>query len=354
MINRRIEFLDFAKGFAILSIVLFHYSQPYTSGLWSKAIMIGGMGVHLFFILSGFGLGLSSTKLSFATFYKKRFTKILIPYYVTILLIAFINEVYPIYGRNSLYAIGGHLFLYKMFDEQIMGNFGYHFWFISTIVQFYIVFPLILSIRKKLSLNHFLLVSFFISFIYWVIISALELSNLRIFNSFFLQYLWEFNLGIILAASYLRDGKCFWDNSINLLAPVSIIGLSIMAIMALKGGRLGQTFNDLPASVGYTCFVASTYIVLAKLKPIRSFLAYIGQISYELYLLHMLSFLLLNKLLIKLTGLNPNIFVSILVVLPISIMISKYFTLIVNSCNNFITTRNKRNLVQQSAREGRS
>lgn len=138
MNKRRIEFLDFAKGFAILSIAIFHYSQPYTTGLWSKAIMIGGTGVHLFFILSGFGLGLSSTKLSFTTFYLKRFSKILIPYYFAIALICIINEGYQLYDKNTLYAIGGHFFLYKMFDEKIIGSYGYHFWFISTIVQFYI------------------------------------------------------------------------------------------------------------------------------------------------------------------------------------------------------------------------
>lgn len=85
MNQRRIEYIDFAKGFAILSIVIFHYCQPYLSGAWAKAIMIGGTGVHLFFVLSGFGLGLSSQMSSILGFYKKRFSKILIPYYFAIL-----------------------------------------------------------------------------------------------------------------------------------------------------------------------------------------------------------------------------------------------------------------------------
>jgi fucose 4-O-acetylase-like acetyltransferase len=31
MKNSRIEYIDFAKGFAILAIVLFHYLQPFSS-----------------------------------------------------------------------------------------------------------------------------------------------------------------------------------------------------------------------------------------------------------------------------------------------------------------------------------
>ena len=60
----RIEFLDFAKGCAMLSIVLFHYFRGYFPGLGDKAVMVGGAGVHLFLLLSGFGLALSTQRLA--------------------------------------------------------------------------------------------------------------------------------------------------------------------------------------------------------------------------------------------------------------------------------------------------
>lgn len=78
MMNRqRLEYVDFAKGLAILSIVVYHFCLPYVSGMWSRAIMIGGAGVHLFFVLSGFVLGLSATVKATA-FYKRRITRILV------------------------------------------------------------------------------------------------------------------------------------------------------------------------------------------------------------------------------------------------------------------------------------
>ncbi|WP_161626833.1 acyltransferase family protein [Desulfospira joergensenii] len=330
MSHHRIDFLDFAKGFAILSIIIFHYSQPYATGLWSKTIMLGGTGIHVFFIISGFGLGLSSTKMKFTVFYKKRFTKIFIPYYAAILLIFFINEIFPIYTENRLYALGGHLFLYKMFDESIIESFGDHFWFISTIIQFYIVFPLIITIKNKILVKRFLVFSLLLSLAYWVTISLLKISHLRVYNSFFLQYLWEFNLGLVFAEVYIQKGKCFWDTNIVLLFSTSIAGLSLMALLALKGGQAGQTFNDVPASIGYLSTVAVMYLLVSNCRKIRSFINYMGKISYELYLLHKLLFLLSNKILQEYAGVNTGVLTSLFIAFPISIVIAKYFSSLTN------------------------
>jgi peptidoglycan/LPS O-acetylase OafA/YrhL len=53
--KKRIEYIDFAKGLAILAIVIFHYLQAYTSGLILNALMIGGTGVHGTGLLTGDG-----------------------------------------------------------------------------------------------------------------------------------------------------------------------------------------------------------------------------------------------------------------------------------------------------------
>lgn len=330
MTRDRLDFIDFAKGFAILSIVVFHYSQPYTSGFWSKAIMIGGAGVHLFFILSGFGLGLSSTKMELSVFYQKRFSRVLIPYYIAILLIFIVNEIYPIYGDTGLYGLGGHIFLYKMFDERIMGSYGYHFWFISTIVQFYVAFPLIIKIRKRLSSKNFLLLSLLVSLLYWILISVLHMSHLRVCNSFFLQYLWEFNLGIVWAEKYLASGEQFWRKNSLILLGVAVAGIGLMALMVLKGGWLGRTFNDIPASIGYLGLVAFTYSIAAKMKISLSVFSFVGKISYELYLLHMLVFILINELILKSLFQASNIYASLLVVLPVSVLISNCYSFLIS------------------------
>jgi peptidoglycan/LPS O-acetylase OafA/YrhL len=105
--GNRIGYIDFAKGFAILAIVCFHYLQPFAKGFMAHAIMFGGSGVHLFFILSGFGLALSSQNTTL-DFYTRRGRKILIPYFISVSLIAAVNVFVPIYD-DRVYAFGGHL-----------------------------------------------------------------------------------------------------------------------------------------------------------------------------------------------------------------------------------------------------
>lgn len=325
--KKRIEYIDFAKGFSILSIVIFHYCQPYTSGLASKAIMLGGAGVHLFFILSGFGLGLSSKKVSPLNFYRKRFLKILLPYYFVVLLIFVINSIHPIYEEDGLYALGGHLLLYKMFDESIVGSFGHHLWFVSTIVQFYIFFPLISSLQhKSSSLKVFVAISFLISLAYWIFLGAYSIYGARIFNSFFLQYIWEFNMGIALAKLYLLKGIEFWNKSKILLFTISLLSFSSMALLIVWLGSTGRVFNDVFSSFGFLCLSAFSYSVCkSNLDFIKKPILFVGSVSYELYLIHMLIFILVNDFLAHVVLIQPGIIYSLFFVLPLSILLSSLF-----------------------------
>ena len=166
----RIEFLDFAKGFAILTIVFYHYLSTSATGLMSKAIMLGGTGAHMFIILSGFGLTLYSSSYSPLQFYKRRFYKILLPYYFFVTFLFGINQFYPFFPNNGLYAYFGHIFAYKMFDNSIIGSYGSHLWFISVIIQFYLAFPFLIRIKARLGDKYFVILTSLLSMLYWVVL----------------------------------------------------------------------------------------------------------------------------------------------------------------------------------------
>jgi peptidoglycan/LPS O-acetylase OafA/YrhL len=121
--------------------VLFHLLIGFPlPEVMQKAINFGGAGVHVFILVSGFGLCLSQMNkpLSYIQFIKRRLTKVYIPYIIVIAISALIPFMY---GGDRLIAFLSLAFLFKMFDNSLMDSFGGQFWFISTIIQLYILFP---------------------------------------------------------------------------------------------------------------------------------------------------------------------------------------------------------------------
>jgi peptidoglycan/LPS O-acetylase OafA/YrhL len=321
---RRIEFLDFAKGFSILTIVFYHYLSTSATGLMSKAVMLGGTGAHMFIILSGFGLTLSSYSFSPLPFYKRRFYKILLPYYLFVTLLFGVNQLYPFFPNSGIYAYLGHIFAYKMFDNSIVGSYGSHLWFISVIIQFYLAFPYLLRIKSRLGNKYFVILASLLSMLYWVGIILCDLTQLRVFNSFFLQYLWEFCIAMVLADHYRKTNYVFWDQKISTLLLATVTGIGLMGVIATYGGTVGRILNDIPAVVGYASLVALAYAIAKKSKPVVIIFTYIGSISYELYLSHVFVGMVISKILFDHVNINLS-YLQSLFVLPFAIISAIYF-----------------------------
>lgn len=308
---KRIELIEFLKGYSILTIVLYHcFQQFHFNNILGKLIGFGGTGVHLFVFLSGFGLYYSQlhNPITFLPFIKKRISKIYFPYILIVLISALISVFIPVY-KNSLYALGGHVFLYKMFDESIVGSYGYPLWFISMIIQFYLVFQLIVYLKSKLSNIKFVLICLLISILWSGTVLLLGKDNERIWNSFFLQYLWEFGLGIVFASEFKRNGyKLNFQIKSYLLLIVGVISCAIYATLALKAGNIGKMLNDIPALIGYS--LVAIWIYQLNFKWINSFFLFTGKISYSIYLLHML-ILLIGLHFFKTLPVSANIIISL-------------------------------------------
>lgn len=95
----------------------------------------------------------------------------------------------------------GNLFLFNMFVPQQESSMGGQMWFISTIIQFYIAWPLIVKLIK-LKQGWWMALS--ISLLWTTVVGLLGYAEERVWNSFILQYLWEFCLGMVLAALYVK------------------------------------------------------------------------------------------------------------------------------------------------------
>ena len=179
--------------------------------------------------------------------------------------------------------------MYKMFDNHLIGTYGYQLWFISTIIQFYLLFSLIVYLRSRLPGLSFLWVGLLISWSWALLILLLHKEELRNWNSFFLMYFWEFILGMYCAERYLKNGYAFWKISKSFLVMIAIAGLAIYSLMAIQFGRAGKIFNDLPGLFGYAALCILVYSL--HIKTINRFILFTAKISFSIFLIH---FLVLN------------------------------------------------------------
>jgi peptidoglycan/LPS O-acetylase OafA/YrhL len=293
--KQRLEFPDFAKGYAILSIVVYHALQrlPLPPAL-AQAIVLGGTGVHLFFFLSGFGLSLGGTTLAPGAFYRRRLVKIWWPYALALTLSLAAALTLGVFADGWSAWLAG-VGLYQMFSATWIESFGGHFWFISAIVQLYVVFPFLSKTKTALGPLRFVGVCLLASVTWWCLVFWFEKGHLRHWNSCFLQFLWEFGLGMA-APELLRrlpadhalrrwwQPSAWWRWGL-----VGVTGVGLMVLLTARVGAVGRIFNDLPALVGYGALCVGVYwLAVGWADPIRRFFLWVGGFSFSLYLTHVL------------------------------------------------------------------
>ena len=288
MTNKRLELVDFLKGFSIFTIVMMHLLQGFTSGMLNKALSFGGAGVHVFILCSGFGLYLSYLRkpLNYGAFLKKRFLKIYVPY----ILVVLVSATLPFYNTSpdKWWQLLSHIFLYKMFIESDMGSYGAQFWFLSTILCFYLFWPVIVCAFERLQKKKEwlpLVVGLAVSLAWATVVAILGKGELRIWNSFFLQFMWEFVCGMFLAKHYQEDPSFIRLPGYGALVLVMILGMGITGYAGIRGGLL-KLYNDLPSVLGYL----SVALILYKLLFANKLFVALNKFSYEWYLTHILAF----------------------------------------------------------------
>lgn len=138
------------KGLAILVIVFSHIGYFLVTDhrfLWPLSTM-SGIGVNLFLFLSGLGLTASQLRqpLSPWQFYRKRLSKLYIPFWLMIItfLVAdfFVLHITRSFGYSlaALFGIFTHADLYADINSPL--------WYLTFILGYYLLFPWIFSKRR--------------------------------------------------------------------------------------------------------------------------------------------------------------------------------------------------------------
>lgn len=138
--------------------------------------------------------------------------------------------------------------------------------------------------------GHFLLIT---SLLWSTIVGFLGLEEERTYGSFFLQYIWEFALGMWIAERCMitdrsgeklmdiRNYRWWW------LMAGAVGGMGLSAMMAWNDGML-KLYNDIPSLIGYLSVAMLIY--KAGVMVVNRFFEWANSFSYELYLIHTLVF----------------------------------------------------------------
>ena len=285
------------KGFGILTVVFAHFAYmkvTNTDFLFPLSI-IAGVGVDLFLFMSGYGLtvGMLKKPMSVMDFYKRRVIKIFIPFWVALIIIfaadaLFLGVTYPFtYMLRSLFG---------WFPTAVgFGDVNSPFWYITWMMMFYILFPLVFSYRMP----------WLSALILAVIATIIGSTNPLEMGDNWLHRLHTvaFSMGIIAAwllmetkdkeNKLVKTLKEFRTNSNAIRLVLIAISFVVVAYMSLH-----TTANHWPTLTSFfgqgfyveqftSIVIMIGLIVIFSLKKLdNKFLAMYGVYSFEVYLIH--------------------------------------------------------------------
>lgn len=285
------------KGLGILTVVFAHfaYMKVTNADFLFPLSIIAGVGVDLFLFMSGFGLTVGMLKRPMKTvdFYKKRVIKIFIPFWIALIIMFIADAVFMDKTYSVGYIIKSMLGFFPTADG--FGDVNSPFWYITWMIMFYLLYPLVFFKDKP-----------------WLsaIILAVIATIIGTFNIFDLGSNWlhrlhtvAFSMGIILAwllqvkegeknrfIEYIKD---FRDNSKDMKYIVIAIMFVIVFYVSQRTGA--GSWPTLTSILGQGFFVEQlmsivimlAFTVIFILKKIDSkFLTMYGVYSYEVYLIH--------------------------------------------------------------------
>lgn len=139
---------DILRTFAAFMVILIHVTSRYFSTsayygrpLWWVLVFINEaarIGVPLFFMLSGYLL-LSGKDDGILSFYKKRFSKLLLPF-------LWASVIYYLYYRI---AAGQPVFDIAFFDQLFREGTAYHLWYLYSLAMLYLFIPFLKMIVRQ-------------------------------------------------------------------------------------------------------------------------------------------------------------------------------------------------------------
>ncbi len=314
---------------AIVSVVVFHGFPALAPG--------GFVGVDVFFVISGFLItqniltDLTNKNFCLLSFYDRRIRRIFPALVLTLAIGSFLSWLFLLpteFAKFGTQLTAGAGFFSNFTSWKDAGYFDLnaqskpllHLWSLSIEEQFYIFLPLLLMVTCRLSRRLTLILLSLALVSFSVNIFFVHSNPVAAFYSPVTR-MWELLIGSIAASAMVgRNVSRFTAEKQNfLVAALSVIGLAL----ALNSFVFISEADSFPGFVALAPTAATLLLIVAGPRAIVNRLvlanpifAFIGRISYPLYLWH---WVLLSMLSIV-NGINSNYALRIATLLLASVL----------------------------------
>ncbi|MHC5537433.1 acyltransferase family protein [Singulisphaera rosea] len=359
----RLPFLDGMRGLAALYVVLHHAALMVPpSGLSGPSVAArfllrhGHYAVAVFIVLSGYCLmrpiaddpsaGLQG---GFLKYLGRRARRIIPPYLAALLLCWVAIAMIPALGRaaqgrwtralpaNDTGVVVSHLLLVHNLDERWIFRVDPPMWSVATEWQIYLLFPLLLGIRRRGGILAAVGAGFAIGFGVAVLSGPLRNPALRQLCPW---YLGLFALGMAAAVASTRPRLVVVEPRTN--GPMLGPGLVLAAVILAGAAFAGQNDRDIMIADPLVGALSAALLVrLSRLsmlmtagpkRPVLRLLesrkvVALGSISYSLYLTHFPVLALTDAFLIRAgMGTDARLWALILAVTPLCVLAATGFS----------------------------
>lgn len=280
--NNREKNIDSLRTLCALFVITVHICAPYLSSnlnvfnntfaISSSIQVFARVAVPVFVLISGRYLLSNWDKESLADFYKKRLSRVLIPFIFSIIIYGF----FRIFGEKSATFT-------SYFKDTLNGTPYEHLWFFYMIIGLYVVTPILYKIKNKLSPKAFRNLGFtllVIAIISEMVQGMFSFKYIPIF--YFVDY-----LGFFITGYTLKDYKPKFNPNLLLCIylMLSVLRGSLALFLQANGNMLWQCMHlsSGPINTPAEIFL---YLFFSNLKLERYRLASISKYTLGVYVVH--------------------------------------------------------------------
>lgn len=308
----RIKELNSIRGLAALAVVLFHYTTKYNENFEPDAMKIfefkyGYLGVHLFFILSGFVIFMTIGKVkSGFDFIYKRFIRLYPVFWVCLIFTFSVTSIGSIekFERTWTELVINFTMIPSLLKTRAIDG---AYWSLAPEILFYVFIWGV----YKIKLLHKIEIICFIWLVASFIISYSGLSSI-LFVLLNVKYCFLFIAGINFYKLYIeKNNNMRWVNHF-------LIAISLLYCYLFN--PIVETIFCIAFFEVFYLFIYKKLSFIGKIKPF----VFLGIISYPLYLIHQFFGLILIYYLCKIS--IDNHFILLFIPLGLAIILAYVVT----------------------------